>query len=106
MWSARAVTDALNADMRARGATWPDHIANPGAFLSSRLRRLSWSPPKPPAKASGYAAASIEQAQQPVVLTEAARARIAAAREDIRRVLAKSAKCTPDGRVSPAWPEA
>ena len=106
VWSARAVTDALNADMRARGATWPDHIANPGAFLSSRLRRLSWSPPKPPAKASGYAAASIEQAQQPVVLTEAARARIAAAREDIRRVLAKSAKCTPDGRVSPAWPEA
>ncbi|MBN7433864.1 rep protein, partial [Mycobacteroides abscessus subsp. abscessus] len=44
VWSARAVNDALNADMRARGTTWPDHIANPGAFLASRLRRLSWAP--------------------------------------------------------------
>ena len=46
VWSARAVNDKLNADMRARGLTWPDHIANPGAFLHSRLRRLSWSPPE------------------------------------------------------------
>jgi hypothetical protein len=37
VWTARAVNDALNADMRTRGWTWPDHIANPGAFLSSRL---------------------------------------------------------------------
>lgn len=95
VWSARAVNDALNADMRARGATWPDHIANPGAFLSSRLRRLSWSLSEPAAKAGGYAA-SIEQAPQPVELTEAARARIAAAREDIRRVLARSAQRTRD----------
>ncbi len=100
VWSARAVNDALNADMRARGATWPDHIANPGAFLSSRLRRLSWAPPEPTTKAGGYAAASIKQATHPVVLTEAARARIAAAREDIRRVLAKSAQRTPDGHVT------
>ena len=53
VWTARAITDALNADMRARGWTWPDHITNPGAFLSSRLRRLSWAAPKTPTKASG-----------------------------------------------------
>ncbi|SIK33049.1 Putative replication protein RepA [Mycobacteroides abscessus subsp. abscessus] len=94
MWSARAVNDALNADMRARGTTWPDHIANPGAFLASRLRRLSWSPPETaPKKAGGcVAAASIDQTPRPVVLTDAARARITAAREEIRRVLTERAQ--------------
>ena len=100
VWSARAVNDALNADMRARGATWPDHIANPGAFLSSRLRRLSWATPKPLTKAGGYAAASIDQTPHSVVLTETSRARIAAAREDIRRVLAKSAQRSRDERTT------
>lgn len=46
VWSARTVNDALNADMRARGTTWPDHIANPGGFLATRLPRLSWTPPR------------------------------------------------------------
>jgi hypothetical protein len=45
VWSAGAITDALEADMRARGTTWPDRIANPGAFLASRLRPLSWTHP-------------------------------------------------------------
>jgi hypothetical protein len=89
VWTARAVNNALNADMRTRGWTWPDHIANPGAFLSSRLRRLSWAPPEEPRKASGCAAVSIDQTPHPVVLTDAARARIVAAREEIRRVLTK-----------------
>ena len=94
VWSARAVNDALNADMRARGATWPDHIANPGAFLASRLRRLSWTPPEKtiPIKAGGCAADSIEQAPRPVVPTPAARARITPAREEIRRVLIERAQ--------------
>ncbi len=87
VWTARAITAALNADMRARGWSWPDHIANPGAFLSSRLRRLSWTPPTTPQKGGACAAASIDQAPRPVVLTETSRARIAAAREEIRRVL-------------------
>ncbi len=94
VWTARTVNDALNADMRTRGWTWPDHIANPGAFLSSRLRRLSWAPPEEPNRAGGYAAASIDQTPQPVVLTDAARARIAAAREEIRRVLAQRVQRT------------
>ena len=100
VWSARAVNDALTADMRVRGATWPDHIANPGAFLSSRLRRLSWSPPEHPTKAGGYAAASIDQTPPPMVLTDASRARIVAAREEIRRVLTESAQRTRDERTN------
>jgi hypothetical protein len=39
-WSARAIIDGLDADMRERGWSWPDHIERPGAFLVSRLRRL------------------------------------------------------------------
>ncbi|CPX75171.1 Putative replication protein RepA [Mycobacteroides abscessus] len=93
VWSARAVNDALNADMHARGTTWPDHIANPGAFLASRLRRLSWTPPETtPTKAGGCAAASIDQTPHPVVLTDASRARITAAQEEIRRVLTERAQ--------------
>jgi hypothetical protein len=94
VWTARAITDALNADMRTRGWTWPDHIANPGAFLSSRLRRLSWSPPEPLTKAGGSAAAAIDQTPRPAPPTEAARARIAAAQEEIRRVLRDRAQRT------------
>ncbi|MGF2952122.1 rep protein [Mycobacterium sp. THU-M116] len=92
VWSARAVNDKLNADMRARGTTWPDHIANPGAFLHSRLRRLSWTPPQTPTKAGGSAAVSIDQTPPPEPLTDAARARIVAAREEIRRVLTERAQ--------------
>lgn len=90
VWTARAVIDALEADMRTRGLTWPDHIANPGALLHSRLRRLSWAAPQPtppqPTTAGGSAASS-DQAPPPVVLTDASRARIAAAQQEIRRVL-------------------
>ena len=94
VWTARAITDALNADMRARGWTWPDHIANPGAFLSSRLRRLSWTTPTAPPQGGGCAAASIDETPHPVVLTEASRTRIAAAREEIRRVLTERTQCS------------
>ena len=114
VWTARAITDALNADMRARGWTWPDHITNPGGFLSSRLRRLSWSPPPPPTSGGG-SAASIDQTRQLVPLTEASRARIAAAQDEIRRVLSERSRRTsaakhqasqphsPRSRVDRAW---
>ena len=92
VWTARAITAALNADMRAHGWTWPDHIANPGAFLSSRLRRLNWSPPeRSTPKAGGCAAASIDHTPPPVPLTAASRARIVAAQHEIRRVLRERA---------------
>lgn len=100
VWSARAVNDKLNTDMRVRGVSWPDHIANPGAFLHSRLRRLSWSPPEPATKDGGYAAVSIDQTPRPVVLTEVSRTRIAAAREEIRRVLTERTQRTCDGHTS------
>lgn len=93
VWTARAITDALNADMRARGWTWPDHIANPGAFLSSRLRRLNWSPPeRSTPKDGGCAAANIDHTPPPVPLTDESRARIAAAQQEIRRVLRERAQ--------------
>lgn len=93
VWTARAITDTLNADMRARGWTWPDHIANPGAFLSSRLRRLNWSPPdRSTTKAGGSAADSIDHTPRPVPLTDASRAEIVAAQQEIRRVLRERAQ--------------
>lgn len=62
VWTARTVTDRLNADMSATGWGWPDRIERPGAFLSSRLRRLDWRPAGPPPdNGGGNAAASIEQ---------------------------------------------
>lgn len=42
-WTAREITDALNADMRASGWAWPDHIQRPGAFLAHRLKRIDWT---------------------------------------------------------------
>ena len=76
VWSAQAIKDALNADMQARrGATWPDHITNPGGFLYSRLRRLAWTTPPVPPKGGGYAATRIDQAPAPATLTTAARSR-------------------------------
>lgn len=42
VWSARAISERLNADMRDRGSSWPDRIERPGAFLASRLRRHDW----------------------------------------------------------------
>ncbi|WP_288820044.1 rep protein [uncultured Corynebacterium sp.] len=89
VWTARAITNALNADMRTRGWTWPDHITNPGAFLSSRLRRLSWSPPQTPTKAG-----SIDHTPPPVPLTAAAQVRIAAAQQQIRHILAHRSQRT------------
>lgn len=43
-WTPKALTAALNADMRATGWSWPDRIERPGAFLASRLRRLPERP--------------------------------------------------------------
>lgn len=44
-WTAPRILRSLNADMRATGWSWPDHIARPGAFLASRLQRLAQAPP-------------------------------------------------------------
>ncbi len=59
-WTAQAIKDALEADMRARGWSWPDTIDKPGGFLASRLRRLDWRPPERP-KGGGYAATRLDK---------------------------------------------
>ncbi|WP_202915445.1 MULTISPECIES: rep protein [unclassified Mycolicibacterium] len=41
VWTGRQIRDALNADMRQSGWSWPDRIERPGGFLVSRLRRLT-----------------------------------------------------------------
>jgi hypothetical protein len=72
-WTAAQILQALNADMRKTGWSWPNHIERPGAFLASRLRRLPQTPqvnpprrpcaptapvpPTPPASAAARAAA-------------------------------------------------
>lgn len=43
-WTGRQILAAFNADMAARGATWPDAIARPGGFLAHRLKRLPARP--------------------------------------------------------------
>ncbi len=87
LWSARAITDALNADMAARGWSWPNHIHRSAAFLSSRLRRLDWQRPCGPPENGGYAA-SLEEEPAPPPLTPAQQARITSAKAEIRAILA------------------
>lgn len=41
VWTGHQLVEALNADMRRTGSSWPDHITNPPAFLANRLRRLN-----------------------------------------------------------------
>lgn len=62
VWSARAITDALTADMLARGQSWPDRVHRPGAFLASRLRRLDWRPQERP-KGGGCAATRLDKSR-------------------------------------------
>ena len=94
LWSARAITDALDDDMRTCGWNWPDRITNPGAFLSSRLRRLTWTTPPAPSKGGGVTATCIDRPPVKVTLTDAAQARIADAREHIRQVLTERTQRT------------
>lgn len=46
-WTGRQILAAFNADMAARGATWPNAIARPGGFLAHQLKRLPVRPVVP-----------------------------------------------------------
>ncbi|MBY6388570.1 hypothetical protein HG717_32320 [Rhodococcus erythropolis] len=48
-WTGPQLVQALNADMKRRGCTWPDQITSPGPFLAQRLRHL---PARPAVNAS------------------------------------------------------
>ncbi|MDZ7883573.1 MAG: hypothetical protein U5N53_11960 [Mycobacterium sp.] len=60
-WTAPQILAALNADMRARGWSWPNQIDRPGAFLATRLRRLPVRPEG--AHRGGVTAASPDNSQ-------------------------------------------
>ena len=49
-WSAHAITDPWTPICAPVGWTWPDHIYNPRAFLSSRLLRLTLVTSQSPAE--------------------------------------------------------
>ncbi|MBU8834472.1 rep protein [Mycolicibacterium goodii] len=90
-WTARQLGDALNADMRATGWSWPDRIERPGAFLAARLRRLP-ARPDITTPVDGGTAAGPENTAQPrpeFSLTAAQRARITAAQDEFRRQTAQ-----------------
>lgn len=96
VWSARAITDALNADMLARGQSWPDRVHRPGAFLASRLRRLDWRPQERP-KGGGCAATRLDKSRPADgVSVPATAAQRAAHLAEMRAVLA-AARLGPPG---------
>lgn len=83
VWTAHQITTALNADMTATGFTWPDQITCPAAFLTTRLKRIDWTPP--PVNDGGYAAGpdkkptpSTEATSTPQSQQQARHARVAA----------------------------
>lgn len=43
-WDGKTLQTVLDADMKARGWDWPNHVERPGAFLRSRLRLLPARP--------------------------------------------------------------
>jgi len=59
-WTPKALTAALDADMRSAGWSWPDRIERPGAFLAWRLRRLP-ARPDHSGRVDGGTAAGLEQ---------------------------------------------
>lgn len=73
-WSAPQITAALNADMRARGWSWPDRIDRPGAFLAGRLRRLPERPASAPTAATATSGPAAPDDDRPVPASAAARA--------------------------------
>ncbi|WP_244918301.1 hypothetical protein [Mycobacterium xenopi] len=90
-WTARQLNDALNADMRATGWSWPDRIDRPGAFLGARLRRLPARPDTTTPVDGGPAADPEKDAERrpEFSLTTAQRARITAAQDEFRRQAAQ-----------------
>lgn len=65
VWTARDVQDELEAEMRRTGGTWPDQVANPGAFLASRLRRLGSFAGRQPARAASPPRTSAPESAEP-----------------------------------------
>lgn len=76
VWSATQIRDALNADMKSSGWSWPDRIQRPAGFLLTRLRRL----PARPAVTSPKRCLEADQGRPKVVALASAGASQEAAR--------------------------
>lgn len=96
-WSAAALIEALDADMRISGFTWPDELQRPAAFLAHRLRRITrpsstTAPSAVAAEARPVMAATTGPAPYvsppPVTVSAGQRQRIAQAQAQIREDLA------------------
>lgn len=104
VWTGRQIRDALDADMRQSGWSWPDRIDHPGGFLVSRLRRLTrggTAASQDKAESSRptpMPAAHVPEPHQP--LTDDQRTRIGRIQAEIRARLA-ARQTTPHER---AWP--
>ncbi|MGB0972425.1 MAG: rep protein, partial [Mycobacterium sp.] len=95
--TATQITAALEADMRATGWRWPDHIDNPAAFLAHRLARLHLptdphSAQQPDNDGGCAAGPDKEQARPgseapPTLMSAEQHARINTARAHIRAIL-------------------
>lgn len=93
-WTGPQLVQALNEDMKRRGANWPDQITSPGPFLAHRLRHL---PPRPPSAATSVSpvitthqdSETDRDGGNPPVQPSAARL---AARRTISEVLARGAR--------------
>lgn len=104
VWTAQALCEALDADMRTSGWVWPNRIERPGAFLAWRLRRLHTRYADDRTGKGGSTAAARPDRRQaapprtperyqprpPLVLTDAQRARIAVIQAEARQQLAKA----------------
>lgn len=97
VYTATQITAALEADMRATGWRWPDHIERPAAFLAHRLARLHLPtdphPAEQPDNDGGSAAGPDKKPvcpgsdAPPTVMTAEQHARINTARAQIRAIL-------------------
>jgi hypothetical protein len=99
-WNGRQLQAALQADMRATGRRWPDHITHPAKFLTSRLRRLPTHPPGQITARTGLLHTSSQNAPTStppqyvpaptLELTDHQRRRIAAAQQQCRKHIAET----------------
>lgn len=89
-WTGPQLVDALNHDMKNRGATWPDQIARPGPFLAQRLRHLpAQPPPQPRLSPSAAVPPAIEEPRSPAPSPIPPSAARLEAQRSIRETLAR-----------------
>lgn len=87
-WTGKTLIQALDEDMRRRGATWPDRISSPGPFLAKRLAQLPSRPVERPVPRT-IGAAPVECAHSAGRATAPPSDAQVAARSRIREILSR-----------------